>query len=58
MFVYPNNKPTETINIEQTDFAKGVEEIEEKIVEKLAQQHEEFITSKTKAKSDGKEIYY
>ncbi|CAK5084216.1 unnamed protein product [Meloidogyne enterolobii] len=58
VFVYPNNKPTETINIEQKDLEKGVEEIEEKIVGKLVQEHEEFITNLSKVKNDGKEVYY
>uniref|UniRef100_A0A915NQI5 DNA/pantothenate metabolism flavoprotein C-terminal domain-containing protein n=1 Tax=Meloidogyne floridensis TaxID=298350 RepID=A0A915NQI5_9BILA len=58
VFVYPNNKPTETINIEQKDLEKGVEEIEEKIVGKLVQEHEEFITNLSKIKNDGKEVYY
>ncbi|CAK5071140.1 unnamed protein product [Meloidogyne enterolobii] len=58
VFVYPNNKPTETINIEQKDLEKGVEEIEEKIVGKLVQEHEEFITNLSKVKNDVKEVYY
>lgn len=58
VFVYPNNKPIETINIEKPDEENGVEEIEEKIVEKLVKQHEEFIKEQNKATYNGKEIYY
>ena len=44
VFVYPNGRPTESVDLSEEEIAKGAE-IEERIVEKLAEQHGHFIGS-------------
>ena len=50
IFVYPNGKPTEPIDLNAEEIEKGIE-IEEMIVRKLAQQHGEFIAEKAETGS-------
>lgn len=45
IFVYPNGRETEPIELEAEELARG-KEIEERIVQKLVEQHGEFIANR------------